>query len=331
MYVGARERRYLDSLKGPGGQALTYRRMGTTVARPNGSPIDMWEVTWEGAEKPVTLYLFAYLYGEPKVPAGFTCSAFTLGTPPIDGFMAREQRAIVAVMQGATRNFDPISLDPDGSAKSGVAFDAFRMIARVSRAAAAAGKPLDPQNLPARLTQQGLVLVAYPKKCGEKAAAPKSIELGTPNGLVQSREPYVSGTGLSTLLPGVALPEGSMAALMPTDALRQNEAVRVTYDESVCEGERRTDIFRFRATGAKGMVMPEPARPEGVEPPAEPVWLQAVVDLDGRLLNAQHVGGPSGVFIERARETLRDWRAEPARINGSPVVADTHVVFAFKK
>jgi hypothetical protein len=332
MYVGARERRYLDSLKGPGGQALTYRRTGTTPAKPpNGQLIDTYEVTWEGAEKPVVLFLFAYLYGEPKVPTGFTCSGFTLGTPPIDGFMAREQRAMVAVTQGATTDFPPISLDVDGSAKSGVAFDSFRMIARVSRAAAKAGRPLDPQNLPARLTQQGLVLVAYPKRCGETLAVPKSIDLGTPNGVVQTREPYVSGTGLATLLPGVMVPEGSLAALMPTDALKQNEAVRVMFDETVCEGESRTDIFRLRSSGAKGMVMPEPTRPEGIEPPAEPVWLQAVVDLEGRLLNAQHVGGPGGIFVDRARDTLRDWRAEPARINGSPVVADTHVVFAFKK
>lgn len=331
MYVGARERRYLDSLKGPGGQVLNYRRTGTTMAKPpNGQPVDTYEVTWDGAEKPVVLYLFAYLYGEPKVPIGFTCSGFTLGTPPIDGFMAREQRAIVAVTQGAATDFAPISLDPDGSAKSGVAFDSFRMIARVSRAASAAGKPLDPGNLPASLAQQGLVLVAYPKVCGEKPARPKSIELGTPNGLVQTREPYVSGAELTKLLPGVALPDGAVAALMPTDSLHQNEAVRVRYDDTVCAGESGTDIFRLRASGAKGMVMPEPTRPDGVEPPAEPVWLQAVVDLEGRLLNAQHIGGPGGILVDRARDTLRDWRAEPARINGSPVVADTHVVFGFK-
>jgi len=86
-----------------------------------------------------------------------------------------------------------------------------------------------------------------------------------------------------------------------------------------------------KATGAKGNVMPEPTRPEGVEVPAEPVWLQAVVDLEGRLLNAKHVGGPGGVFVDRARETLREWKADPARVNGSPVVADTLVLFAFKK
>jgi hypothetical protein len=331
MYVAARERRYLDSLKGPGGQTLTYKRVGTTMTRPNSSPIDKWEVTWEGAEKPVVLYLFAYMYGDPKVPAGFTCSGFTLGNPPIDLFMAREQRAIVAVTQGATQDFAPISLDPDGSAKSGIVFDAFRMVARASRAASAGGKPLDPQQLPPALAQQGLVLVAYPKKCGEKSAAPTTIQIGTASGGIQSREPYLSGAKLSALLPGVTIPDGSIAALMPTDSLRQNEAVRVMYDESVCEGQSRIDTFPVRATGAKGMVMPEPTRPDGIEPPSEPVWLQAVVDLEGRLLNAQHVGGPGGIFVERARETLRDWRAEPARVNGTPVVADTLVVFAFKK
>ncbi|MEO6223266.1 MAG: hypothetical protein ABIP90_08435, partial [Vicinamibacterales bacterium] len=198
LYMAARERRYLDSLKGPAGQTLTYRRVGSTGVEVNTSmPIDMWEVSWDGAAKPITLYLLAYKYGEPKVPAGFTCSGFTLGNPPIDGIMAREQRTLVAVTQGASQDFGPVSLDTDGSAKSGIVFDSFRMIARLSRAATAAGKPLDPGNLPRGLAQQGLVVVAYPKKCGDRTAAPTSIDMGTPNGLIQTREPYVSGAGLA--------------------------------------------------------------------------------------------------------------------------------------
>ncbi len=332
LYMAARERRYLDSLKGPGGEPLTYNRRGSTGIKVNDSqPIDIWEVTWAGAPKPITLYLFAYMYGEPKVPVGFTCSGFTLGNPPIDGFISREQRAIVAVTQGATREFDPVSLDADGSAKSGVVFDPFRAMARLSYLATVAGKPLDPANVPPSVRQQGLLVVAYPKMCGDKTAAPKSIDLGTPNGLIQTRQPYLSGDKLAEMLPGADLPKGAVAASLPTDALRHNEAIRVMYDETACDEKSRTTVFPMRGSGAKGMVMPEPTLPDGVQPPSEPVWLQAVVDLEGRLLNAQHVGGPGGVFVERAKETLRDWRAEPARINGSPVVADTHVVFAFKK
>jgi hypothetical protein len=330
MYVGARSRRYLDSLKGPGGQTLTYKRQGTTATRPNGPPIDRWEVTWDGAEKPVNLFLFAYHYGEPRVPTGFTCSGFTLGNPPIDGFMASEQRRKVAVTQGATQDFAPISLDADGSSKSGILFDGFRMLARASKAATAAGKPLDPENIPQNLAQQGLVIVAYPKTCGDKPATPKTIVMGTPNGGVQSRQPYVSGDDLAKLLPGVTVPEGSMAAVMPGDSVRPNDGIRVTYDSAVCAGETGTTTFQLRGHGAKGNIMPEPTRPEGVPEPSEPVWLQAVVDLEGRLLNAQHIGGPGGIYVERSLATLRDWKADPARINGSPVVADTHVVFAFK-
>ena len=331
LYMAARERRYLDSLKGPDGQALTYRRTGSTAGGATGKPTDVWEVTWEGAAKPVALYLFAYSYGEPRVPAGFTCSGFTLGNPPIDGFISREQRMAVAVSQGATRLFDPVSLDADGSASSGAIFDPFRMMARLSYLATVAGKPLDPANLPAGLAQQGLMVLAYPKMCGEKSAVPKSIEMGTPNGLIQSRQPYASGESLAKMFPGVKLPEGTLAGSFATDGLRPNEGIRVTYDEALCDEKSRTTIFPLRGSGAKGMTMPEPTRPEGVPEPSEPVWLQAVVDLEGRLLNPQHVGGPGGIYVERAIETLKNWRAEPARINGSPVVADTHVVFTFKQ
>jgi hypothetical protein len=332
LYMAARERRYLDSLKGPGGQTLTYKRVGSTGLKPNDSrPIDMWEVTWEGAPKPITIFLFAYMYGEPKVPAGFTCSGFTLGNPPIDGFISRDQRTIVAVTQGATQDFAPVSLDVDGSAKSGIIFDRFRMLARASRAATADGKPLDPAKLPPEFNQPGLIVVAYPTMCGEKPASPKTIDLGTQTGGVQKSRPYLTGADLESLLPGVKLPAGSAAAVMQVDALRPNDAIRVIYDEALCDEKTRTIVYPLRGAGAKGNVMPEPTLGEGMTPPSEPVWLQAVVDLEGRLLNAQHVGGPGGAYVERALATLKDWKAEPARINGSPVVADTHVVFAFKK
>ena len=328
-YVGARSKRYLDSLKGPGGQTLTYRRTGT-VRGPNENLIDRWEVTWEGAEKPIIVFLFAYHYGEPRVPAGFTCAGFTLGNPPIDLFMARDERTRVAISQGAAQDFAPVSLDVDGSAKSGVIFDPFRMMAIASRAATAAGKPIDPQNIPLNVRQQGLVIVAYPKMCGEKSVSAKTIDLGTQGGAIQKTQPHVTGDDLAKLLPGVTLPEGAAAAVMNTDAIKPNEAVRVIYDE-VCDEKSRTVVFPLRGSGAKGNVMPEPTRPEGVAAPSEPVWLQAVVDLEGRLVNAKHMGGPGGIYVERALETLKEWKAEPARVNGSPVVADTLVVFAFKK
>jgi hypothetical protein len=133
------------------------------------------------------------------------------------------------------------------------------------------------------------------------------------------------------LLPGAKLPEGAAAAVMNTDSLKPNEAVRVIYDDAACDEKSRTTVFPLRGAGAKGAVMPEPTLPDGGVAPSEPVWLQCVVDLEGRLVNGQHMGGPGGVYVERALATLKDWRAEPARVNGSPVVADTLVVFAFKK
>src|SRR5690606_16645743 len=36
MYMAARQRRYLDSLRGPEGQELSFKRTGTTVTETNG-------------------------------------------------------------------------------------------------------------------------------------------------------------------------------------------------------------------------------------------------------------------------------------------------------
>ncbi len=74
----ARERAYLDNLRGPHGEELTYERLG---AFPFGDTIlDIFEV--RGLVTPVILYLDEYSYTEPQAPAGFTCvAAFPLAPP----------------------------------------------------------------------------------------------------------------------------------------------------------------------------------------------------------------------------------------------------------
>ncbi|QRN95048.1 hypothetical protein JRI60_39100 [Archangium violaceum] len=71
------EHEYLQYLRGPEGQRLRYQRLGSCCDFKDpslpfgGGLLDMYEVTYEGLEKPVTLYLDMYRREEPRAPAGF--------------------------------------------------------------------------------------------------------------------------------------------------------------------------------------------------------------------------------------------------------------------
>jgi hypothetical protein len=71
------EREYLQYLRGPEGQRLQFRRRGSCCGFKDpslpmgGGLLDMYEVTYEGLEEPVTLYLDMYRREDPRAPAGF--------------------------------------------------------------------------------------------------------------------------------------------------------------------------------------------------------------------------------------------------------------------
>jgi hypothetical protein len=66
------EHEYLRGLRGPQGQELRYVRRGSCSAPPpGGGLLDMYEVTYDGLEQPVMLYLDMYRRAEPRAPAGF--------------------------------------------------------------------------------------------------------------------------------------------------------------------------------------------------------------------------------------------------------------------
>jgi hypothetical protein len=330
MYVAVRERRYLDGLRGPGGETLIYARRGTTAARTNGAPIDVYEVTYQGLEKPATLYLDAYHYEDAMAPVGFVCAENRLGPPPIDGFLANDLAVTLALQQGADRDFTPISLDADGSATHGVAFDRFRLMARDARAAKTAGTPLERDKLPARFMQRGLVIVAYPLTCADRTIAPSAIEIVPTQGPPVPRSAEAATLeALSPLLPGFTPKPGTIAAVFPLVALRPVDTVRITYAGEACPGGSSTVTLPVRMTGNRGVTMPQPTLPAGTAASSAPLWLQVVVDHDGLLQQASYLGGPESL-LDLGLATLKNWRAEPARINMSPVISDSIVVLHFR-
>ncbi|MEO1515450.1 MAG: 2-dehydro-3-deoxyphosphooctonate aldolase [Bacteroidota bacterium] len=72
------ERRFLNALAGPNGEKITYKRLRSCCAfKSDNSPmgagmLDVYELEWDGLDKPVQLYINMYDPGEIKAPKDFT-------------------------------------------------------------------------------------------------------------------------------------------------------------------------------------------------------------------------------------------------------------------
>jgi hypothetical protein len=77
----AHQIRYLNALRGPEGQTVTFQRLGSCCQfkTKNGfmgsGLLDKYEVTYYGLEEPLILYLNLYDPGQLLAPKGFTLAA----------------------------------------------------------------------------------------------------------------------------------------------------------------------------------------------------------------------------------------------------------------
>lgn len=319
MYVAARERRYLDVLRGPAGEPLQFKRLGSGPGADDRTILDKYEVTYAGLEKPVYLFLDAYHFDDAlKAPKGFTCAAaIALPPPSADPFLAGEATLRLAV-ERAARDVPPISLDEDGSGAHGVLFDRFRLTLRAARAAGASGTPLDPKNPPRDVMMAGMVVVAYPLRCGDKPpVTPGAIDVVALQGGALKHDAVATGDALARLLPGVTLPPGSAAITVQLERPRPTDTIRIAYPESGC-GPPNEVSLPMKYSAGKTVNMPMPQAPAG-QPADRPVYVQALVDVDGSIQQPQVIGGPPALAAT-ALDAVRGWTAEPTRLNGAPLI-----------
>ena len=330
MYGAARQRRYLEALRGPAGQRIDYKRRGQDRA-PDGTILDAYVVTYEGLEAPVTLLLDWYHYNPQKAPRGFTCGQpFNLGVPPLDPFAESSAHDKIALSLGASKTFDPIPLGPGGSTTHGVMFDRFRLLALGARRAATANTPLDLSKLPPDLALQRTIIAAYPLTCGDRTIPPAAVDVIGANGAALPKPPalQVTGPDIEPLLPGLRPPVGTLFAAVSLPTPRPNDTVRITYTEACGSSSDQVNL-RVTMSGPRGIDMPEPALPAGA-PAGQPVLLQVLVDLDGTMREAVYVGGPAAL-AKAAIDAVAAWKSEPARINGVPRAAGALVQVRFKQ
>ncbi len=324
MYVESRERRYLDALRGPMGETLQYKRTGAIPVDPQGRTIlDRYEVTYPGLEKAIVLFLDAYHFDDGlRAPKGLTCAVpFGLAPPGPDPMLASDSMFELAVEQGAAKEFTPISLDVDGSAVHGVIFDRFRRMAHAVRIAAAAGTPVDVKQPPRELRTMGMVVVAHPLRCGGGGAVtPVAIDILASQGQPPRRDgELATGEALARLLPHVSFPAGSVGAAFALERPRPIDSIKIAYAEGAC-GAATELILPMKFTAARPIETRMPALPAGQPATDRPVRLQGLLDFDGAAQRIVYVGGPAAL-IESAIAAVRAWTAEPARLNGAPLVA----------
>jgi hypothetical protein len=321
--MAARKRSYFNALRGPQGQALRVAdSVGSSFLQgdPERAIIDTHSVTYDGESGPVTttLYMDAYHYAAPKAPAGFTCGsplATAAPIPPADPFKITPALVSLAIEQGSKADLTPIRLDT--STPRGYFFDRFVLIALQARAAAGAGTPIDPAAPAKQFEALGAGVLAYPVSCGDRTIPPTNVELSAAQGPI-ARNPAgepLRGEALAKAFPGLPVPPGSIGLYFRGAQPAQG---KITYAEG-CDDSSAEATLTFRAEPPRLIEMVPGVLPAGTVEAEPVVYVQVIVDQEGRIARPQYLGGPRSLY-PAALEALAKWRVQPIRVNGAPVV-----------
>lgn len=319
--VAARERRYLDALRGPGGQTIVYKRSGS-VQGPDKTILDRYELTWPGLDSPFVMFLDAYRWETPRAPQGMVCGAeIGLLRPPADSFEIARKTTALAVTWGREHAVTPIPLSAKEPDRYGAAWDQFRQAALASQAATKAGAPLDPENPPAGVGLQPLLLVAYPLVCGDRVVRPQAITITDANGGEAPKGELMRGGDLAKALPGVTLPDHTVGQRVRIGLPRRTDVVVIQYQDRVCEGDAREVTLPIEVTTARPVRQTLITLAPGVAPPPDnnPIRLIVVTDPEGRPQIMDYAAGPEGL-LDQAIQAMSQWVLEPVKWNGAPVV-----------
>lgn len=323
MYVMARSMRFLQALRGPSGQGLHFWRLGSFEG-PDGTILDLYQVEHDGTVH--HLYVDGYRSAELRAPRGLVCAPLQMGPPTPNPLETRRQRmTLAATLQPA----GAISLDADGSGKHGVMFDHVRLVARAFASGAAAGRPLDATNVPSEINRPRFVVVAYPVMCeGRGPIPPQSVKVtdapgNSPNVIREAR-----GEQIRELVPGIDVPASALAIMYDADLAIPGQ-VAIGYGTS-CDSA--PPVVTLPVTAEAGRITKRVAgrAPAGVAlpPGGAQVRVQVYFDFDGLPHFPAYAGGP-GTLADAAVAAVAEFRAEPPRVNGAPLLQLSTIVVAF--
>ena len=250
-----------------------------------------------------------------------------LAPPGPDTFETMRQRHTIAVGLGAAE-VEPISLDPDGSKKHGLVFDHNRLIGLAARAGAAAGRPLDPNNLPGPVMQARMVIIATPLTCGAESIAPETVALTDAQGSAPPSPSKAYGDAIGTLAPGLTPMPGAIGIVYSVPNLIPGARTTIHYAKP-CEGVQDVTLPVTITQPRVLREAPAPV-PQGKTAPADGrVVMQIFVAADGTALFPAFVSG-AYEFTDVAMASLKEWRFEPSRINGAQLYQPERVMVVVK-
>jgi hypothetical protein len=314
--IAGRQRRYLDSLRGPQGQPL---KLGTrTTTRTPNAIIDVYPVEIEGGES-FSLHLNSYRFGTPQAPQGLTCTqplSRALGPPPVELLIAAQELGAHGIDVGRSQWLMPIPLVDAGETRA-VVFDYFRLLAALSRAASAAGRQVGPS-----VPRPQVVVVANPLSCSGTLVPATDIDVfGPQNQRLQKLPTLSSGPQLSSTLSGSTVQQDAVGAMFLVPYLAPNQTVRVTYGKvpDSCPADMKKEyLLPIVFQEAKPLTTPSPPLPAGNTEVDPAVFVQAVIDVDGAFQRPIYMAGPDSLR-EAALAAVKGWRATPTRMNGELV------------
>jgi hypothetical protein len=173
------------------------------------------------------------------------------------------------------------------------------------------------------------VVLAYPLACDGRTVAPQGIEILGNQGPLPRSGDFVRDQAIGTLLPGIVAPASSLAARYGLAFLRPTDSVKITYAEAECEGGAKEAVLPVKYEKARLVTSVPPVAPAGITEADPTVYFQAIIDTEGRFERAVYLGGPESLTAA-ARETIRQWRAQPVRVNDAPVVSPIVLQVTFR-
>jgi hypothetical protein len=326
MYLMARSLRFLETLRGPGGQGLQLMRLGSFDG-PDDTVLDVYNVAYDAVVR--HLYVDGYRFTAPKAPLGFLCGASRpLDPPGPDPLETRLQFLRLAATRDAMAA-GPISLDPDGSATHGVIFDHVRLVGKAFAAAEATGRPLDVNNVPSHISRPHFLVVAYPMACNGSPIPPQSVKVSDANGNSPTVIKEVRGEQIRDLVQNVDVPASALAVMYDADLAVPGQ-VEIHYATG-CGSSEPTLVLPI--TGEAGRITHRVAGrvPSAVTLPAEgtSVRVQVYFDFNGAPHFPAYAGG-FGALADAAVAAVSEFRADPPRVNGAPLLQVSVIAVTFQ-
>ena len=143
--------------------------------------------------------------------------------------------------------------------------------------------------------------VAHPILCGDRSVAPMSVEMTGTQGAVARRTTgeVLRGEELVKAVPGLNAPSGSIAIRFRQAPPTQ---IQITYAEA-CDGSSSVTL-PVRAEPARLVQSSLATMPPGTIEADPTIYLQAIVDTEGRFARPEYFGGPRSLLPVASRHSV---------------------------